>query len=129
MGLRSCGECTECCSLLEIPTINKKSKTSCPNACLSGCSIYSSRPQECKTFECGWLQGVTGPGQRPDKSGIIAYNIPHPELGEALLVVEVKERAFSKRSGLKNKWVKFARKKGTPVILYEFSGAATAMVP
>ena len=128
MGLRSCGDCTECCNLLEIPTLNKESKTECPNVCSSGCSIYSSRPQECSTFECGWLQGGTGPGQRPDKSGIMAYNILHPELGETLLVIEIKERAFIKRSGTKDKWIKFASKKKTSVILYNFDGTAEAMV-
>ena len=59
----------------------------------------------------------------------MTYSIPHPELGDALLVIELKEKAFSRRSGLRDRWIKFAHKKRTAVILYNFDGTATAMVP
>ena len=76
MKYRNCGECSECCELLEIPTIKKPKKTICDNVCSSGgCSIYQDRPSECRTFQCLWSEGYTGDGQRPDKSGIMAYHV------------------------------------------------------
>ena len=36
-----------------------------------GCLIYEQRPQPCRDFECGWLQGIGVDAMRPDRSHVI----------------------------------------------------------
>ena len=128
MGNRQCGECTVCCDILEIPTLEKPSRKTCPNVCSKGCSIYESRPTECRTFQCLWSEGYTGEGQRPDKSGIMAYHVD-TQFGRTLLILEVKEKAFIKRSKQKDRLIKFAEARNTPVIVSNFEGESFAMIP
>ena len=129
MKYRNCGECSECCELLEIPTIKKPKKTICYNVCSSGgCSIYQDRPSECRTFQCLWSEGYTGNGQRHHKSGIMAYHVD-TQYGRTLLILEIKEKAFLKRSSQKERLIKFAEKRNTPVFISNFDGETTAMIP
>ncbi len=80
----ACGSCTMCCKLMGIKAIDKPKNKTCSN-CIAGvgCSIYSDRPQECKSFRCIWLQTQElGPARRmteamrPDKSKIILHTTP-----------------------------------------------------
>ena len=128
MPARGCGQCTVCCEVLEIPTIQKPKKTLCPNVCSKGCSIYEDRPDECRTFQCLWSEGVTGDGQRPDRSGIMAYHVD-ADFGRALLILEVKEKAFIRRKNQKDRLIKYAHSRGRAVIISNYSGESFAMVP
>jgi Fe-S-cluster containining protein len=129
MDYRPCGECSVCCEVLEIPTLKKPKKTLCANVCSSGgCSIYQDRPDECRTFQCIWSEGYTGDGQRPDKSGIMAYHID-TQYGSTLLILEVKEKAFTRRASLKERLIKFAEKRNTPVFVSNYQGETIAMIP
>ena len=129
MSYRSCDECSVCCEILEIPTLKKPKKTLCANVCASGgCSIYQDRPSECRTFQCLWSEGITGPGQRPDKSGIMAYHVD-TQYGRTLLILEIKENSFTRRSSLKDRLIKFAEKRKTPVFLSNYQGETIAMIP
>lgn len=66
-----CGECTACCTLLEIKAINKPINTHC-QYCDGGCSIHDTKPQTCAEFECAYRQADGIPvSLRPDKCGII----------------------------------------------------------
>jgi hypothetical protein len=53
---RRCGACTLCCKVLGISELGKPQGQWCPH-CASGrgCKIYDARPQECRTFYCGYL--------------------------------------------------------------------------
>jgi hypothetical protein len=53
---RHCGACTLCCKVLTIEELGKPNGQWCPH-CIRGrgCSIYSSRPNECRGFQCGYL--------------------------------------------------------------------------
>ena len=127
--IRSCGECSVCCEVLEIPTLKKPKKTLCVNVCSTGgCSIYLDRPGECRTFQCIWSEGYTGHGQRPDKSGIMAYHID-TQYGRTLLILEIREKAFSQRASQKERLIKFAEKRNTPVFLSNYHGETIAMIP
>ena len=127
-NLRECGSCTECCTLLEIPTLAKPPKQRCSNVCQKGCSIYLSRPTECKTFQCFWSEGYLSEAARPDKCGIMAYHIDS-QFGRALLIIEVKPKAFKKKRKHKERLIKFAESRNTPIIMSDFKGNATAMLP
>ena len=68
-----CGNCTECCKLLQIPETDSKPCIYCqyctPNV---GCNIYKERPECCKIFECCWKQmKVVAEELRPDRCGMM----------------------------------------------------------
>ncbi len=69
---RTCGDCTACCTRLRIEALHKPQCRACPHlADAGGCGIYERRPNECRTFICGWLLGWGTEDDRPDKSGVI----------------------------------------------------------
>jgi hypothetical protein len=73
---RECGTCTLCCKIMGIGALKKAAGQWCPH-CLpgKGCGIYGERPQECRTFNCGWLEEESfGPEWKPEKSKIVLTN-------------------------------------------------------
>jgi uncharacterized cysteine cluster protein YcgN (CxxCxxCC family) len=67
---RSCGECSLCCKLLRIDALSKPIGIWCTHCApgRGGCTIYESRPAECRDFYCAWLtSAVLGPEWRPNK--------------------------------------------------------------
>lgn len=72
-----CGTCSLCCKLLGIGALEKRQGVWCekcdpPN----GCTIYESRPEECRAFSCLWLESpAMGEEWKPTKSKIILYLI------------------------------------------------------
>jgi hypothetical protein len=82
---RTCGTCSLCCKLLGIGEIDKApgvwcSKCDPPN----GCTIYDSRPAECREFSCIWLETPTlGEEWKPTRSKMVLYWIDN---GDRLIV-------------------------------------------
>ncbi len=69
---KSCGDCTLCCSALEIDELAKPAGPKCPNCVGRGCAIYLTRPGVCREFECAWLTSRTLPPHlRPDRIGTL----------------------------------------------------------
>lgn len=68
---RECGECTACCTAMGVPELKKAPGTTCSSVCETGCSVYKTRPQSCRDFECVWLQGSLEDEHRPDKTGVV----------------------------------------------------------
>ena len=69
---KSCGECTLCCSALEIDELKKPAGPKCENCGDGGCGIYVDRPQVCRDFECEWLMSRRLPPHfRPDRIGVL----------------------------------------------------------
>jgi hypothetical protein len=71
--MSGCGECTACCTLMAVESLNKPRCVTCKHLD-GGCSIYEHRPQDCREFECIWLQtqATTAPWPkrlRPDRCG------------------------------------------------------------
>lgn len=77
---RSCGPCIGCCSIYQIPALQKPKYTLCKHCTGASCSIYDSRPDECRKFFCLWRRIATMPEEaRPDKIGIVfTYEIYDP---------------------------------------------------
>lgn len=57
-----CGTCTLCCKLLRIPELDKPVNKWCnlvqlgkPPDYKRGCSIYETRPESCRVYECAYL--------------------------------------------------------------------------
>lgn len=53
---RSCGGCTLCCKIFEIPEIAKPRHVWCGHCDTGkGCKIHETRPATCRDFFCGYL--------------------------------------------------------------------------
>lgn len=56
---RNCDTCTMCCKILSIKDLEKPQGQWCSHCNIGkGCKIYDLRPEECKTFYCGYLSWV-----------------------------------------------------------------------
>lgn len=71
--MRTCGNCSLCCKVMGIHALNKPTNKWCEFCEVGrGCKIYSTRPDECRTFDCLWLRDATFPDElRPQKSKIV----------------------------------------------------------
>ena len=58
----------------------------------------------------------------------MAYHID-TQYGRTLLILEVKEKAFTKRASQKERLIKFAEKRSTPVFMSNYQGETIAMIP
>jgi hypothetical protein len=53
---RSCGTCTLCCKMFRIDSLAKPRDEWCRHCAIGrGCTIYDSRPVQCRHFHCGYL--------------------------------------------------------------------------
>lgn len=54
--IRECRDCTMCCKVMGIIALQKPPGVWCRHCePARGCAIYETRPQECRTFVCGYL--------------------------------------------------------------------------
>jgi hypothetical protein len=70
---RSCAGCTLCCKIMGIAALEKPPGAWCKHCePAGGCRIYDDRPQECRTFFCGYLiNGQLGEEWKPSKSRLV----------------------------------------------------------
>jgi hypothetical protein len=70
---RTCGACTLCCKLLEVPALKKPQGVWCHHCTPGrGCMAYSTRPRECSDFVCGYLTNPDlGEEWKPSQSRIM----------------------------------------------------------
>src|SRR5215475_5814343 len=65
---RQCGSCNCCCDILEVAAVEKPVNELCRYwEAAKGCTIYHRRPQMCRSFACGWLQGHFDDNWFPEK--------------------------------------------------------------
>ena len=95
---RSCGSCYMCCTLMGVPEIDKKDGEPCKYAkkgpCKDACTIYETRPQACRDFECLWLLGFGEERDKPDKSKVIFVTGRSPVVGDYLTVRAYRSGAY-----------------------------------
>jgi len=100
---RQCGDCTACCTVMGVRSLNKSAGQPCAHLASSGCGIYSTRPEVCGAFTCLWLadtKGVLDDSHRPDRIGLVlTSDSQHPaggivarELREGAAAVEPNRR-------------------------------------
>ncbi len=71
---RSCGSCTLCCKVYDVPPIDNKPGGVWCKHCKPGrgCGIWDSRPQFCRDFHCNWITNLSlGDEWRPDRSKFV----------------------------------------------------------
>ena len=88
---RDCGDCTVCCSTMNIdkPDVQKHSGVLCAHCVGGGCAVYETRFEVCRTFHCGWRQmPKLDDGWRPDRSGVLIEFQPlDRDVGYSLMLV------------------------------------------
>lgn len=57
--MRTCDNCSLCCKLVGVDRFKKKMGEWCTyaNTKKGRCTIYDTRPDECKKYNCAWLDG------------------------------------------------------------------------
>jgi hypothetical protein len=65
---KSCGSCTMCCKVYEVPVLSKPANRWCQHCKPGrGCGIWQERPQFCRDFHCRYIVDPNlGPKWRPD---------------------------------------------------------------
>jgi hypothetical protein len=65
---KSCGPCTMCCKVYEVPVLNKAPGKWCSHCKPGrGCGIWDTRPEFCREFFCRYIVDPNlGPQWRPD---------------------------------------------------------------
>lgn len=95
LGDRPCGDCTACCVLpnIDTPQLVKPEGVVCPHCTGTGCGVYDSRPEVCRTFNCAWKRIASMPPEtRPDKLGVmftLERHLPPRNVFEHLYVAAV----------------------------------------
>jgi hypothetical protein len=71
--MRECGECTLCCKIIGVQTLNKPQHVWCPHCKIgSGCTIYETRPQSCCAYRCRFLVDESlDESWRPSRCGMV----------------------------------------------------------
>ena len=86
---RECGECNACCVWLKGDAYGHEFGNG--EACKflnQNCSIYETRPEVCKRYQCAWLQGLFPENLRPDKSKVL-ISVENWSKGQFLRAVEM----------------------------------------
>jgi len=91
-----CGDCTVCCEGYLIGNAygnNYGHGKKCIFLVSKKCSIYTSRPEACKKYQCAWTQGLFPEQFRPDKSGVLVTVQTNKQTGKQFLkVTEISEK-------------------------------------
>jgi hypothetical protein len=70
---RSCGTCSMCCKLFNLPELESPAGKWCRHCEPGrGCKIHAARPEVCRSFFCGWLVSPDlGPEWKPERAKLI----------------------------------------------------------
>lgn len=86
MSQRSCGTCTLCCKTHGIAELKKPEHQWCDHANVGrGCAIYGVRPNECRRFNCAWIDGQLEEDDNPERLGVV-FSSTICETGQPLFV-------------------------------------------
>lgn len=121
---RECGGCTACCKTHGILEIWKMPGEWCHYCQVGqGCIIYATRPEECQTFQCAWLQGVGEPKHRPDLTGVVPDYRPIGSSELAIWFFEIEKGEL--QSEFTRRWTKLNLCKGNCVVHISLAGQHT----
>ena len=62
-----------CCKAVAVVQLSKATGDWCPHVCPECCGIYETRPIECCTFRCLWLNGYFSDDERPDRIDVVFF--------------------------------------------------------
>jgi hypothetical protein len=115
--MKSCGSCSLCCKLIEVPGLAEAGKW-CPHckpgSSAGGCTIHADRPEVCQGWHCFWRAEEWPDGLRPDRCKVIFEALP----GVMTILVSVEP---SRPDSWKTKRILNVmdrlRKKGRPLVV------------
>ena len=87
---RACGTCSLCCKLIGIAALDKPIDQWCPHCAKSGgCSIYATRPDECRTFNCEWLVNPNvGDAWQPTRAKMVLHHVNDAGMDKVVVHVD-----------------------------------------
>jgi uncharacterized protein len=95
---RECGSCIACCTTMGVPELGKKSGVKCPHVCGKGCSIYETRPDSCRGWNCLWVAGYLPEALKPEKCGVIWDDSYHSMFDQKMFTArELRPRALEEK--------------------------------
>jgi hypothetical protein len=118
---RPCDGCTACCSILNVPELDKPPYVRCRHLGNKGCTIYLDRPAAvCGAYLCEWARGLAPAWMKPSVAGVIPG---HTTDGKAMHLHEVwpgasdqpQVRTFIRRANAKGIHVVVTPHPGGPV--------------
>ncbi len=70
---RTCGSCTLCCKVYDVPAVESVAGQWCRHTKAGrGCGIHETRPQHCRNFHCLWMtESWLGPEWKPDRAKMV----------------------------------------------------------
>ena len=70
---RSCGSCTLCCKVYDVPAVESLAGQWCRHTQAGqGCGIHATRPDHCRAFHCLWMTETwLGPEWKPDRAKMV----------------------------------------------------------
>jgi hypothetical protein len=74
---KTCGSCSLCCKVFDVPPIENKRAGSWCKHCTpgKGCGIWNERPEFCQDYYCHWhFDASLGPEWRPDVAKFLISN-------------------------------------------------------
>lgn len=95
INFRECGDCHACCEgFLNSDAYGNKfgNGSSCKFLCSKVCTIYETRPQVCRNYQCAWSQGILPKWLKPNKVGVLISVETNPDNSQYLRVIEMKPR-------------------------------------
>ena len=104
---RKCGTCRECCIALEVKSVDKPAGKFCKHLCRVGCGIYEARPDECREYNCLWLEGGVPRWAKPNMTHVVPWRagIKSPD-GSIAPVLRLSFNAKYKRHKRVMRWAK-----------------------
>lgn len=125
---RKCGECTACCTIMEVAELSKPQRVACSYAS-DGCRIYRDRPHSCRIWFCGWMMGFGRDEDRPDKSGVVVAP-PATDNGHLFIVFVTNKSAAVSARALVQDLVTRARATNVPYgIGFSMGGKRLVFIP
>jgi hypothetical protein len=111
----NCDGCTLCCKFMGVDELHKPGNVWCQHCQIGeGCTIYETRPNSCRVYECVWLktQALENPiplELRPDKSRVV---IGTANQGEDLILYVGPDRPDAWQSRGFGKFISDLQKRG-----------------
>ena len=128
--VRSCGECSACCTALKVPELGKGEREPCVHAKqivgTRRCLVYENRPDSCRKFRCAWLDGVGPVAARPDKTDIILV-LTESKFGPTVQAFEMRDNAHLRPTNAEV--IERLVRKGIVVVIFKTDGTRRLLGP
>jgi hypothetical protein len=97
-----------CCTLMGVPALKKAPRQACVH-CENGCTIYETRPQECRSFLCNYLIDATvDDSWKPNRCNFIM--VQHPDKNCVRVHVDTKHPDAWRKEPFYSALIRLARK-------------------